>query len=334
MNQLLLKEIPVYVQEFLRHIQVKKGASLKTVEDYFYELRLFLRLYKKNKSHLPSESGLDNIDILDIQLKDLENLKTTELTEYLAYIKPLKQDNPKANKKSITNDADRAPAKRTKSKRLACLKSFFNYLEITAELITRNPTRKESHIKLDKREVKYLTDEESIKLLSVIKGEHHQRDYAIITLFLVCALRLSELVGINLSHIQNNVLTVIGKGDKERKIPLSASCTRAIDSYKRVRPKSTQDKDALFLSERLQRISKKTVQYMVKKYIAAAGLDVKKYSTHKLRHTAATLMYLHGNKDLRALQELLGHEDISTTQVYTHIRDKEKRDLINSNPLA
>ena len=198
---------------------------------------------------------------------------------------------------------------------------------------------------MDKRLPKYLSLEDSKKLLNVTQNEDNrnmERDYAIITLFLNCGMRLSELVGININDIDfsENKMTVIGKGNKERTIYLNKACVRAIHEYLDVRPKDgiktdkLNSRKALFLSERKERISKRTVQYIVDKELTAAGLDTKKYSTHKLRHTAATLMYQYGNVDIRALQEVLGHESISTTEIYTHVANKQARDAIENNPLS
>jgi site-specific recombinase XerD len=172
-------------------------------------------------------------------------------------------------------------------------------------------------------------------LLSSISGEHVERNYAMITLFLNCGLRLSELVNIDLSSMKDDTLTVLGKGGKERTIYLNHACKKSIEHYLTVRKSGNiKDKNALFLSERNNRISTKTVQYIVKKFIAKSGFDEKKYSVHKLRHTAATLMYKHGNVDIRSLQEILGHESISTTEIYTHVDNKQLRDAVEKNPLA
>lgn len=191
---------------------------------------------------------------------------------------------------------------------------------------------------------KYLSFDDSKKLLEVTadeNDENKERDYAIITLFLNCGLRLSELVGINISNIDfnENRLTVIGKGDKERTIYLNKTCVNAIQGYLTVRTKEGVKNDskgsnkALFLSKRKERISNRMVQYIVEKELRKAGLDTSKYSTHKLRHTAATLMYQYGNVDIRALQELLGHESISTTEIYTHVSNEQVRDAVERNPL-
>ena len=219
---------------------------------------------------------------------------------------------------------------------------FFAYLSQKAKLIEKNPAQNLETPKLERRLPKYLSLEDSKKLLEVSSNEDNrnkERDYAIITLFLNCGMRLSELVGINIKDInfENCKLNVIGKGNKERTIYLNNACMNAINSYLRVRPTNKvkyDSKNALFLSERYERISNRTVQYIVKKELMLAGLDVNKYSVHKLRHTAATLMYQYGNVDIRALQELLGHESISTTEIYTHVANSQVRNAVESNPLA
>ena len=212
-------------------------------------------------------------------------------------------------------------------------------------MIDVNPAQNLETPKLDRRLPKYLSLEDSKKLLSTTANEDNrnsERDYAIITLFLNCGMRLAELVGININDIDfsENKMTVIGKGNKERTIYLNKACVQAIKDYLNVRPKEGiktdkfNSKKALFLSERKERISRRTVQYIVDKELTAAGLDTKKYSTHKLRHTAATLMYQYGNVDIRALQELLGHESISTTEIFTHVANEQLRNAVEVNPLS
>jgi len=189
---------------------------------------------------------------------------------------------------------------------------------------------------------KYLTLDESRSLLDVAGDEDNRnniRDLAIITLFLNCGVRLSELVNINIKDIKfsEQKLNVIGKGNKERTIYLNNACVKTLNEYLNVRPKEGikyDSVDALFLSERRERISNRTVQVIVKRELQKAGLDTNKYSVHKLRHTAATLMYQYGNVDIRALQELLGHESISTTEIYTHVDSTQIRNAVESNPLA
>lgn len=236
----------------------------------------------------------------------------------------------------------------TLARKTASIRMFFKYLCNKMKLIPNNPAQDLESPKLDKRLPKYLTLEQSRELLQTVKtptanthGNHDNstRDFAIITLFLNCGMRLSELTGINISDIdfENNKLTVIGKGDKERTIYLNKACVNAIHSYLAVRPHDGVKGDArnaLFLSEQRKRISNRTVQYIVKQEFRVAGIDASKYSVHKLRHTAATLMYQYGQVDIRALQELLGHESIATTQIYTHVDSEQVRNAVESNPLA
>lgn len=232
----------------------------------------------------------------------------------------------------------------TRARKASTIRIFFAYL-YDQKIIPDNPAIGLKTPKLGKRMPKYLSLEDSKKLLNVTydeNDENKERDYAIITLFLNCGLRLSELVGINISNIDfsENRLTVIGKGNKERTIYLNNACVNAIKGYMSVRPTEGVKNDskasnkALFLSKRKERIGNRTVQYIVDKELLKAGLDISKYSTHKLRHTAATLMYQYGNVDIRALQELLGHESIATTEIYTHVSNEQVRNAVESNPLA
>ena len=230
----------------------------------------------------------------------------------------------------------------TRARKVSSIRVFFNYLSNKKGILEKNPAQNLETPKIEKRMPKYLTLDDSKKLLETVMHDsdrNKERDFAIITLFLNCGMRLSELVGINLKDISFNdeKLNVIGKGNKERTIYLNKACLNAIDSYLKVRPKDGvkfDSRDALFLSERKERISNRTVQYIVKQELQKSGLDINKYSVHKLRHTAATLMYKYGNVDIRALQELLGHESISTTEIYTHVDNTQIRNAVDSNPLA
>jgi site-specific recombinase XerD len=260
---------------------------------------------------------IDEIPVDDIDLYIINNISLADLYSFLSFA---------ANQRDNKNYA--------RARKVACLRSFFKYL-YKMKMIKDNPSIELESPKINSRHPVYLTLEESKQLLSSIDGENKERDYAIITLFLNCGLRLSELIGIDISKISNDTLTVIGKGSKERTVYLNNACMEAINSYLKVRPADgVKDKNALFLSERKCRISKRTVQYLVKKYIGISNLDMEKYSPHKLRHTAATLMYKYGKVDIRSLQEILGHENIATTQIYTHLDDETLRNAMNSNPLS
>ncbi len=305
------------VKDFLSYMETIKGKSKNTVKEYFYDLRLFLRFIKIHKK-LTSETELEKIEYTDVGISLIREITLSDLYSYMSY---------------LTRERDLNATSR--ARKVASIKSFFNYLTNKAGLLDYNPAGELESPKIMKRLPKYLNIEESKKLLGSIEGEHRERDFAIITLFLNCGLRLSELVNININKIKNDTLTVIGKGDKERTIYLNNACIKAIKAYEAVRPKdNVKDRNALFLSGRKQRISNKTVQHIVKKYIASSGLDPERYSTHKLRHTAATLMYRYGNVDIRALQEILGHESIATTEIYTHVDNRQLKRAVDSNPLA
>jgi site-specific recombinase XerD len=261
---------------------------------------------------------IEDINIEDINEEFLRNIRLGDLYSFINYI-TIKRDN-----------STYARARKT-----ASIKSFFLFLETKLKIIKDNPARELETPKISKRHPVYLTLDQSKSLLNKIDGRHKERDFAIIVLFLNCGLRLSELVGIDISKIRGDTLTVIGKGNKERTVYLNDACIKVIGDYLLVRPKEeAKDKDALFLSERNTRINKRTVELLVKKYTKRAGLYDDKYTPHKLRHTAATLMYKYGNVDIRALQQILGHESVSTTQIYTHIDDEKLREAVKSNPLA
>jgi integrase/recombinase XerD len=275
---------------------------------------------KINRKLVDKEIEFDEIDFTDVDIALLKTVTLSDLYSFMSFV-----------------SSNRDNTAYARARKVASLRAFFNYLTNKAKLLDVNPTSELESPKIIKRLPRYLNVEESKDLLdsvNIVNSEYSARDYAILTIFLNCGLRLSELVGINLSNIKNNSLTVIGKGDKERSIPLNNACLQAVADYMKVRPvNNVKDKNALFLSKRLQRISKESVQKIVKKYIKEAGLDPQRYSTHKLRHTAATLMYKYGKVDIRALQELLGHQSIATTEIYTHLDQEQLRDAVSRNPL-
>lgn len=314
-------DIPSYMKEFLSYMQNIKNRSLNTIREYYYDLRdvfRFLKLYKsetKIKDIIPEV--INQTDISDLDIEFLRKIDLQDLYEYLNFI-----SNERLDKST------------TRARKVSAIKSFFNFMTFKQKALDKNPTVELETPKLSKRLPKYLTLDESKALLHSIEGKYEKRDTCIITLFLNCGLRLSELVSINMKDIKNNVLTVIGKGDKERSVYLNNACQKAITEYIAVRPKDVKDHEALFISERGSRIGRRTVEMMVKKYITLAGLDPKKYSPHKLRHTAATLMHKYGNVDIRSLQQILGHESISTTEIYTHIDSEQVKEALESNPLS
>lgn len=315
-------DIPILVNDFLDYMIAIKNRSRNTIKEYYYDLRdaiKFLDLYliKKISFANITDKLIDQNNIKNLDIRFFRTVTLEDLYSYLNYLSAIRSD--KAT---------------TRSRKIAALKSFFNYLTLKKKVLDKNPTVELETPKLPKRLPKYLTLDESLNLLGAIDGEFKERDFCIITLFLNCGLRLSELVNINMKNIKDNVLTVIGKGDKERSIYLNKACQDAISRYIAIRPKNNlKDRDALFMSKRGTRIGRRTVEIMVKKYILNAGLDPKKYSPHKLRHTAATLLHKYGGVDIRSLQQILGHESISTTEIYTHIDSEEVKNALESNPL-
>ena len=319
---------PEYLNSFLQYSLTYKKKSPESVNQYNCDLTMFLR-HMKYLFKLTNEEDFNKITINDFTLEQLSKVTQENIHSFITYL-------------SIKRNC--GPA--TCARKISTIRIFFKYLTITAKLLKDNPAQNLETPKLNKRLPRYLTLEDSEKLLSLTysddSNENKERDFAIITLFLNCGLRLSELVGINISDIKfdDQKMTVIGKGNKERSIYLNKACIDAINAYLDVRPKEGIKKDkkdsdkALFLSSYKQRISKRTVENIVSKELARAGLDTTKYSTHKLRHTAATLMYKYGEVDIRALQELLGHQSISTTEIYTHVDNDQVRTAVESNPLS
>lgn len=319
MKKEYMYEAPETVLEFLSYMQNVKGKSQLTVNEYYTDLRTFFRFMKKFKGCVSEDTPYDEIKIKDITLDFIKDITFTDINYYMNYC--ITERHNKSN----------ARARKTSS-----LNSFFNYLTHKVNKLEKSPTEQLDTPKKKKSLPKYLTLEQSIELLNAVEGEYKERDYCILTLFLNCGMRLSELVGINLNDIRSdNSLRLLGKGDKERIVYLNQACTEAIKSYKKVRPvDGVKDKDALFLSRLNKRISPKTVQAMVYKYLKKIGLDYQGYSVHKLRHTAATLMYQHGDVDIRVLKDILGHENLGTTEIYTHLSNEQVKKAIDSNPLS
>ena len=318
------EENPDYLNDFLDYMITIQNKSKNTVKEYNYDLATFLKFIKMHFK-LTDEKNIKNIKYKDVTIETLNRVKLEDLHAFLAYL--TKNYNSKAT---------------TRSRKVSSLRVFFKYLT-QKKLITINPAQDLETPKIGKRLPKYLTLEDSKKLLYVASEEdtrNTKRNFAITTLFLNCGMRLSELVGINIKNIAFDEcqMTVIGKGNKERTIYLNKACINAIEDYLKVRPKTnfanSDAEKALFLSERRQRISRRMVQQIIYDELRKAGLDSDKYSVHKLRHTAATLMYQYGQVDIRALQELLGHESISTTEIYTHVSNQQVRDAVEKNPLA
>ena len=322
-----LSVYPPIFQNFANYKTVIQGRSPATIEDYLSDLKLFFRVYKHLKTD--RDKPLEEISIDDIDIPFLAGVTRTEVYAVFNYL--------------VSERGNKVCAR---ARKLSALKSFYKYLTVTENLLRENPVRDIDAPKQAQRLPKHLTLEECVLLLRTIAGDEgsptRARDFAMVTLFLNCGMRLSELVGISTTDIDRNMqsLRVIGKGNKERIIYLNDACRDALNAYLPVRAAMAEhlraeDKTALFLSTRRnQRISQKTVQYVVYKYLDMAGLGHKKFSAHKLRHTAATLMYQSGDVDIRVLKDILGHEQLNTTQIYTHISDESMQRAMQANPLA
>lgn len=314
-----IQALPTFVQDYLRYISVIKNKSQTTVSEYATDLRTFFRFIKKSRGLVNADIPFEEISISDLDVSVLKSVSLNDAYEFLYYCK-----NERGNEAA------------SRARKTSTLRSFFSYMTQNKNMLETDPMVHLDSPKLKKTLPKYLSVDESIRLLGAVDGKFKERDYCMITLFLNCGLRLSELVSLNISAIKSdNRITVLGKGNKERSIYLNSACVSALQAYLAVRPHDcVVDRDALFLSNRKKRISPKTVQYVIKSYLDKIGLSGSGYSTHKLRHTAATLMYQSGNVDILSIKEILGHENLNTTQIYTHTRNDELRDAVNQNPLA
>ena len=323
MDNRILDDCPQILKDFLFYMETILNRSPNTVLSYYYDLRLFLRFIKRRKKNISKEIEFDEITIEDVDADLISSVSVADIYEYLYF---------------ISNDHDNQSMAR--SRKVSSLRTFYRYLTQKIHLFEYNPMLEIDNPNKPKRVVKYLTLEQSMELLQGIDGRFKERDYCIITLFLNCGLRLSEVVGINESDIKDDRLVVTGKGNKQRQIYLNQACVQAIENYiksKRSDPDfhgRIKDKRALFISKNYTRINKRSVQMIVEKWLKTANLDNMGFSTHKLRHTAATLMYQHGDVDVRTLQEILGHENLATTQIYTHVSSSQAKNAMENNPLA
>ena len=319
--------MPHLVRDFATYKLTIQGCSRKTVDEYVSDLRLFVRyLYAKRSGIKIPSDAFDKVDISRLDVDFFADITTDEIYDFFVYL-----SNERGNSASA------------KSRKLSAIKAFFKYACQKRRILDKNPAIDMEAPKKKQALPKFLSMEESISLLEAIENDKEsktrERDYAIITLFLNCGMRLSELVGINLNDIDRELrsLRVVGKGNKERIVYLNDACRSALSRYLEVRGDAKYkaiNTNALFISKQYKRISNKTVQWLVYKYLSLAGLDYKHYSTHKLRHTAATLMYQTGKVDVRVLKEILGHEQLNTTQIYTHVSNQGMQDAIDNNPLA
>ncbi len=309
--------LPKTIKDFIFHLEIVRGKSKKTVYEYTLDLQNFFRYMKIKKNHLPKDTLLHDVSIVDIDIQFVETITLEDIYEYLYFCREVRKN-----------------SSRSVARKMSTLRAYFKYVTIKTNELKHNPMENVQTPSLPKTLPKYLTLEESTELLSAVKKS--RRDYAILTLFLNCGMRLAELVSLNLRDVDGEYAVITGKGNKQRTIHLNQACRTAIDDYIQFeRPREALiDPEALFISRNRCRISRRAVQNVVEKYLKLAGLSDKHLSTHKLRHTAATLMHRYGNVDIRVLQEILGHENLGTTQIYTHIDSEQIKEASISNPLS
>lgn len=321
-------DCPQILREFLIYHENIKGQSQLTISEYYLDLRIFLRFIKLMRSDMPISTRLDDIDIKDIDISFIEKIDTSDIFDFLSYL---------ANDRTANPDSaapDYGISASSRARKLSAVKSFYKYLTVRTKQLEENPVADLEYPKLRKSLPKYLTLEQSAALLQSVSGQNQVRDYAILMLFLNCGIRRSELVNLNISDVYEDRIRVVGKGNKERFVYFGSACRKAIDAYMVERSKKVlTDNRALFGSRDNNRISVTAVHRLVKKALLQAGLDSTQFSAHKLRHTAATMM-LSGGVDVKTVQEVLGHENLNTTQIYTHIENSELKIAAEANPLS
>ena len=321
-------DCPQILRNFLTYHENIKGQSQLTIQEYYLDLRMFLRFMKLMRSEMPVSTRLDHIPIKDIDIAFIRSITTSDIFDFLSYLANDRTPNPDA----AAPDYGISPSAR--ARKLSAIKSFYKYLTVRTKQLEENPVADLEYPKLRKSLPKYLTLDQSAALLKAVSGPNQKRDYAILMLFLNCGIRRSELVGLNISDVYEDRIRVVGKGNKERFVYFGTPCRKAIDAYLPERNKKIlSDNRALFGSRDNNRISVTAVHRLVKKYLLLAGLDSTQFSAHKLRHTAATMM-LSGGVDVKTVQEVLGHENLNTTQIYTHIENTELKLAAEANPLS
>lgn len=321
-------DCPQILRDFLAYHENIKAQSPRTISEYYLDLRLFLRFIRLMQFEMPLNTDINLIPIKDIDIEFIRSITTSQIFDFLSYLANDRVANPDAL------SPERGISATSRSRKLSAIKSFYKYLTIRTKQLTENPVADLEYPKLRKSLPRYLTFKESAALLQAVSGANAKRDYAILMLFLNCGIRRSELVGLNLNDVYEDRIRVIGKGNKERFVYFGSSCRKAIEAYLPERNKQVlSDNRALFGSRDSNRISVTAVHRLVKKALLKAGLDPELYSAHKLRHTAATMM-LSGGVDVKTVQEVLGHENLNTTQIYTHIENTELKLASEANPLS
>lgn len=322
-------DAPGILRDFLVYHETIQGHSKKTVDEYYLDLRNFFRFLKLERNLVPAQTALDSIAIDDVDLDFVKSVTLTDIYTYMSYLSRDRVTHPNSPDSAV------GLSSATRARKVASIRSFYKYLTSKAKLLTENPVQDLDAPRLRKSLPHYLSLDESIHLLDSVDGKNQIRDYCMLMLFLNCGLRISELIGLNTTDVRENQLRVLGKGNKERILSLNEGCMDALDDWMIERNTMTLPNErALFVTLRTRkRIGRAAVHKLVKKHLSAAGLDSTQYSSHKLRHTAATLMLKNG-VDVRTLQEVLGHDHLNTTQIYTHVDSEDMRAAAQANPLG
>ncbi len=317
--------------DFSNYKQNVQNRSLLTVSEYLLDLHIFFKFLCAVRADVePCDEEFEKIDLRGCDYAFMESVTPDEIYDYISYLR-----------------RGRGISPRSAQRKLSAVKSLYKFATVTGK-IKNNPARDIDHSASKKTLPKYMTLNESVDLLNSVSEEKDSktklRDYAIIITFLNTGMRLSELVSINMEDFDRDMtsLVVTGKRSKQRIVYINDAARDAILEYrgslteeqKNVKDEKSKNRHPVFLSNRNERISNKTVQWLVHKHLVNAGLGYKQLSTHKLRHTAATLMYREGGVDIRVLQDILGHEQLNTTQIYTHVASSNVEQAVHQNPLA
>lgn len=314
-----LKDFPQLVQDYFVYQRAIRNKSELTVLEYASDLRSFLRFLKLKENIFSDSKNFNEIVISDFPEDKILCVTNKDAIAFLSFCST-----------ELGNNAT------TRARKASTLRSFYKWLTYHENRLDSNPMEHLESPKAKKALPKYLTKDDCLTLLKAIDGPNKERDFCIVIFFLNCGLRLSELVSLNYNDIRSDrSMKVTGKGNKERIIYLNDACIEAFEAYMKVRPNDgLKDRNALFISRNKNRLSNKSVQHIIYTLLDKAGLSGMGLSTHKLRHTAATLMYQHGNTDIMLIKEILGHENLGTTQIYTHVVNSQLQHAVDSNPLA